>query len=255
MSVPALPRPPRVDIPGAVWYGGQLQPFLASLALQHGPIFSFVPEGGPHAGSAVVYMIGPEANRFVLLTHREHFSHDLGWTPVIGDMLGHGLLNMDPPEHTRHRSLMNPGFTAAFMASYLPLMQRVIAERTRDWAERGSVDLLAEAREITFDVAAAALVGFETGSQVDWLRERFYALLHGPDAENLDWDAFIQSQYRVGEELRRMLLELIDARRRAAPGEQPGDVLGLLGRARDEDGNAQSHEQLLAHVDILLVAR
>ena len=36
MSVPAVPRPPYVDIPGAVWYGGQLQPFLASLALQAG---------------------------------------------------------------------------------------------------------------------------------------------------------------------------------------------------------------------------
>ena len=81
-------------------------------------------------------MVGPEANRFVLLSGREHFSHDLGWTPVIGETFGHGLLNMDPPEHTRHRALMNPAFTATFMAAYLPMMQRVIADRTAAWARQ-----------------------------------------------------------------------------------------------------------------------
>jgi retinoid hydroxylase len=247
-------RPPRVEIPADAWYGGQLSSFVARLAVEHGPIFTFVPEAGPHASQGVVYMVGPEANRFVLLTHREHFSHDLGWTPVIGDTLGHGLLNMDPPEHTRHRALMNPAFTAAFMDRYLPLMQRVIAQRTRHWLTEDSVDVLSEAREITFDVAAAALVGFETGAQVDWLRERFYALLHMPDVEEDQWELVIQRQLQIRDELQRMLLELIDARRRAAPTEQPGDVLGMLVRARDEHGQPLTDEQLLAHVNILLVA-
>ena len=254
MRPPSTMRPPRVEIPGDVWYGGQLSPFLAGLALAHGPIFTFVPEAGPHTHQEVVYLVGPEANRFVLLTHREHFSHDLGWTPVIGDTLGRGLLNMDPPEHTRHRALMNPAFTAAFMDRYLPLMQRVIAERTRHWLTSDSVDLLSEAREITFDVAAAALVGFDTGAQVDWLRERFYALLHLPDTEEDEWEIIVQRQLQIRDELQRMLLALIDARRRAAPSEQPGDVLGMLVRARDEQGQPLTDEQLLAHVNILLVA-
>ena len=107
---------------------------MARLAVEHGPIFSFVPQAGPFAGRQVVYLIGPEANRFVLLSGRRHFSHDQGWTPVVGESLGHGLLNMDPPEHTRHRALMNPAFTASFMAGYLPLMQRVISQRTAGWA-------------------------------------------------------------------------------------------------------------------------
>jgi cytochrome P450 len=123
-------RPEVVEIPDDVWASDRFSPFLAALAERHGPIFAFVPTGGPHRGETVVYMVGPEANRFVFLSGREHFSHDLGWTPVIGDTLGHGLLNMDPPEHTRHRALMNPAFTASFMAAYLPLMQRIVAERT-----------------------------------------------------------------------------------------------------------------------------
>jgi cytochrome P450 len=158
---------------------------------------------------------------------------------------------MDPPEHTRHRALMNPAFTAGFMAAYLPLMQRIIAERTASWVERDEIDLMVEAREITFDVAAAALVGFRTGPQVDWLRERFYMLLRGPVADDdEDWDSFFDRQLKVRDELRAKLLELIEERR-SAPN---SDVLGMLVSARDEQGNSLSAEQLLAHVNILLVA-
>ncbi|HEY3062661.1 MAG TPA: cytochrome P450 [Chloroflexota bacterium] len=249
-------QPETVHIPDDVWASDQLSPFLANLAAEHGPIFTFVPAGGPHRGQPVVYMVGPEANRFVFLSGREHFSHDLGWTPVVGETLGHGLLNMDPPEHTRHRALMNPAFTTAFMAAYLPLMQRVIAERTAEWAEGSTIDLMTEAREITFDVAAAALVGFRTGPQVDWLRERFYTLLRGgPVSEREDWQTFVERQLEVRDELQAKLLELIASRREATGDEQRAqDVLGMLVSARDDDGRSLRDEQLLAHVNILLVA-
>jgi cytochrome P450 len=132
--------------------------------LENGPFLPSSPIGSNAASPSSIF--GPEANRFVFLTGREHFSHDLGWTPVVGETLGHGLLNMDPPEHTRHRALMNPAFTTTFMAAYLPLMQRVIAERTADWVDSDDIDLMTEAREITFD-APGGTVGFRTGPQVD----------------------------------------------------------------------------------------
>src|SRR6266511_4905319 len=81
MAIEPRSRPERVDIPDYIWSSDQLSPYLAGLAEQHGPIFAFVPAGGPHTGKTVVYMVGQEANRFVFLTGREHFSHDLGWTP------------------------------------------------------------------------------------------------------------------------------------------------------------------------------
>jgi cytochrome P450 len=244
-----------VDIPETIWnHGDQFGTFIARLAAEHGPIVTYVPRVGPLAGREVVYLIGPEANRLVLLSQRECFSHNQGWSPVIGETLGHGLLNMDPPEHTRHRALMNPAFTAAFMASYLPLMHRVIGERTRNWAQRDELDVLAEAREITFDIAAAALVGFETGPDVDWLRDRFYALLHSHNYREEEWQQVVQYQMTVRDELRSRLLELIASRRQTTAGESSPDVLGMLVAARDEQGQALSDEQLLAHVNILLVA-
>ncbi len=255
MTASFATRPPRVDIPPDVWHGsGQLAPYIARIAVEHGPIFTFAPEMGPLAGRDVVYMVGPEANRCVLSTHRDCVSHEVGWTPVMGETLGRGLLNMDPPEHTRHRDMMNPAFTAQFMARYLPLMRRTIETRTADWTERGEVDLLAEAREITFDVAAEALVGFHTGPEVDFLRQSFSTLFNSRVEEDETWEQASQRLLGVRAALQTKLLELITERRQDASSERTDDVLGLMVRAHDGQGQSLTDEQLLAHVNILLVA-
>jgi cytochrome P450 len=249
-----MPLPPLVTFPESIWRDTVGIPsYLAGLAERHGPIVRREIDGGPNKGVQAIYMVGPEANRFVLHTHRHHFSHDQGWTPVIGETLGRGLLNMDPPEWNQHRQMMNPAFTAAYMAAYLPLMSRVVAERTRDWPERGRIDLFHEARDITFDVAAAALVGFERGARVDELRELFYALFHSRDVERESWEEFQVRRRAIRDKLVGTLLRLIHERRAAGPKEHD-DVLGMMVAARDEDGKALSDAQLLAHVNILLVA-
>jgi cytochrome P450 len=150
--------------------------------------------------------------------------------------------------------MWNPAFTSAYMETYLPVIQRVIAERTRRWPERDAVDVYAEAREITFDAAAAALAGFRPGAEVDQLRERFYTLLHGFDDSAGDWEEFMQRVQRTRAELGALLLNLIAERRRMPEQQQPRDVVGMIVRARDEQGQALSDEQLLGHINILLVA-
>ncbi len=245
---------PIVRFTGDDIMSGRFADLEAQMALQHGPIYKWVIDSGPDAGE-YIFMVGPEANRFVLHTGRENFSHNLGWTPIIGDMLGRGLLNMDDPEHARHRKMWNPAFTNACMESYIPVIQRVVDARTRAWPDQQSIDVYAEAREITFDAAAAALAGLEPGPQVDRLRELFYTLLHGFDpAVDASWEDFFGRAMRAREELAMLLLALIAERRSLPDAEQPRDVVGMIVRARDEEGRALSDQQLLAHVNILLVA-
>lgn len=88
---------PAVELPRRAAADGSLPLFLAQAALAHGPIFRALIPAGRDAGREVVFMAGPAANRFVLHTHREHFSHDQGWTPVLGAAVGQGLLNEDQP--------------------------------------------------------------------------------------------------------------------------------------------------------------
>ena len=224
-----------------------LPAWLAAQAERCGPIFRVT---YPWSGVAPVYLVGPEANRFVLHTGRAHFSHERGWTPIIGEMLGKGVLNMDGAEHDRDRKRMNPGFTIAYMARYLPIMTRVIAERTADWARRGAVDIFAEMRRITFDIAAEALIGLRTGAEVDRMRELFMTLIYQEESAGLTREEQIARFLAAREELQRTL-SLRIAERRERPTE---DILGLLVAGRDEHGAPLSDASLLGHVNILLVA-
>ncbi|MEO8288714.1 MAG: cytochrome P450 [Chloroflexota bacterium] len=238
----------------AYWDGG-LPSVMARLAVEHGPIFRWVSSAGEDMGQMRVTMIGPEANRFVMNTHRQHFSHDMGWSPFVGEVFGRGLLNMDDPEHAVHRKMWNPAFAASYMDAYLPVMQRVIEERTSSWVERGEVDLYSESRQITFDIAAAALAGFETGPQMDELRRLFAVLLHGFDDDaGISFEEMMGQFYSARDRVVMMLLPMIHARRSAPPEERPHDVLSLIVHARDDNGHALSDEQVLGHLSILLVA-
>jgi cytochrome P450 len=156
---------------------------------------------------------------------------------------------MDGAEHDQHRRMMNPAFAISYMDRYLPLMNRIIRERTAAWLAAGEVDVFEEARTITFDIAAEALVGLKTGPEVDRFREIFFSLitLGSVAADENDYAARLE---RLQRELYGMLLPKIRQRR-----QQPtDDVLGMLVRARDDQGQALSDEQLIAHTNILLVA-
>ncbi|HET9492965.1 MAG TPA: cytochrome P450, partial [Chloroflexia bacterium] len=250
-----LAEMPFVDVrpfDSAYWHGG-LGSIMAGAAVEHGPVFRWEATDPYEQGQTRVSMVGPEANRFVMHTHRHAFSHDLGWSPFISDTFGKGLLNMDDPEHAVHRKMWNPAFAGAVMGAYLPVMQRVIEERTAEWLTRGEVDLYAEARTITFDIAAAALAGFEPSPQVDYMRRLFQGLLMGPSGAQ-DEEAFMASFTSTRNELVGRLLMMIAARRAAPPEERPRDVLGLIVHARDDRGQPLSDEQVLGHLAILLVA-
>lgn len=238
-------------------FSGQMPARLAAQAEALGPLFRqklmMSDDGG--AGGQLVYLVGAEANKLVFNTRRDAFSHDEGWTPIIGDLMGSGLLNQDGAVWARSRKMWNPAFTTAYMETYLPLMQRVIAEHTVRWAARGEVDLFQEAREITFHVAATALAGIDRPDEVARLQQLFYLLLprQGGFADQAAYDAYEREALAAKDELDTMLLALIAARR-AASDKPPRDVLSMILRARDDEGRSLTDDEVLGHLYILLVA-
>jgi len=249
-TVKGFDQIPEIAMPEDFWQ--DMPSYLARMATEYGAVFKRETPPGlrPLYGDWMVFMVGPEANRFVLQSHRHAFSHERGWTPILSGMFEQGLLNTDGPPHDRDRKMMNPAFAVAYMNAYLPIMNRVIAARTRDWAARGTVDLYEETRKITFDVAAAALVGLQTGAEVDRLRELFYQLLYADFTAMTSQEEFFTHLSRVRGELDGLLLRLIAARR----ADPTDDILGLLVQARDDDDRPFSDTQLLGQLHILLVA-
>src|SRR5262249_33684378 len=120
-----------------------LAPLLAQAYQQHGPIFR-----ATYLEREIVFLVGPEANRFVLVNNSQKFSNFVGWSNIFLTVkrLGKNLLSMDGEEHAHHRKIMNPAFTISYMDRYLPLMNRIIRQQTQSWLEAGEVNLYEEAR-------------------------------------------------------------------------------------------------------------
>lgn len=253
MSI-SLSKAPWLSLTSEEMWSSQGPTLLARQAEKHGPVLRWRIPYGQGAEEEKAILVGPEANRLVLHIHRDYFSHERGWTPAIGHLMGKGLLNMDPPEHTWHRKQWNPAFTQAYMERYLPLMQRVIAEHIAHWGEQDKIDLYHEARAITFHVAAAALAGIERGPEVERLQKLFYALIAEGATTPQSIDERLPRALKARDELSTLLLDLIAERRHRPAEARPNNMLGLILEARDEDGSAMSDEQLLGHLNILFVA-
>lgn len=219
-------------------------PQLVEAYREHGPIFRTI----FRAGFQPVTMIGPEANKFLMLSHRNHFSNAKGWS--FGSFFGNGLLNIDDPEWTRARKILNPAFTMTYLARYIPLVEHIIAARSRKWPECVEIDLFEEAKIITFDVVAETVAGYPSGPEVDHLRALFDMRLHAFASFQETWAQFRKRMQPVEVELNAILHAQI-ARKRKAPTD---DILSLLVQTRDENGAPMTTAQILGHLKILLVA-
>src|SRR6187200_1022919 len=72
---------------------------------RHGPVFSLRIFHARH-----VFMLGPEANHFVLVSHADHFRWRDGAFGDLIPLLGDGLLTIDGDFHRRSRRIMLPAF-------------------------------------------------------------------------------------------------------------------------------------------------
>ena len=203
--------------------------YLALLHDVHGPVVK-----ARLGQSTILFLLGPEANRFILQTERRSFSHNLGWSWAFGRTSGpRNLLTMDGEEHRRHREILHPAFAARRIERYVPRIARVIDRRLVTWTSRRTVDVYEEARVIALDLVAEVLIGLLPGHESALCRAVY---LHG-------------AQHRASD-LRDLLQRKI-VERRSAP---TGDALCLAAQARDDAGQAWGMDQILAHADTLLIA-
>ena len=63
----------------------------------------------------------------------------------VGPVLQNWAVFMDPPDHTRMRKLLNPGFTSAALAEFRPKVETLVEEMIDRLVEKG-----AEGAEIDF---------------------------------------------------------------------------------------------------------
>ncbi|HIK40674.1 cytochrome P450 [Thermoleptolyngbya sp. M55_K2018_002] len=216
-------------------------------------------------GKPTIFMRGVEANQFVLSNENTYFSVD--WPPSTKALLGKLSLALQTGhEHQSRRKLLAQAFMPRALSGYISTMEAITQRYTQRWQQQGQLTWYPELRNYTLDIACKLLVGLDKGSQTrlghvfeTWCQGLFSIPL------NVPWTAFGKAK-----RARRLLLEEMeqivrDRQQRLSEslnssdgpesdGSEASDALDLLIRARDEDGQGLSLEELKDQVLLLLFA-
>ena len=219
-----------------------------------GPVFSI---RVLHA--AVVFLLGPEANHYVTVSHAHNFKWRTGGFGDLVPFLGDGLLTTDGEYHRRSRKIMLPAFHREHLAAATATMVQEAEQAVERFSPGTTVDLYPWTRRLALRVAMKALFGldpdrgrrdadmaeeFERGLAY-YGRDYFLQVVRGPRSP---WSQMVEARRRLD----RVLFDEI-ARRRSR-GEEGGDILSMLLAARDEDGWRFTDEQLRDQLMTLLFA-
>ena len=206
-----------------------------------------------------VFMIGPEANHYITVSHTDNFSYREGHMGDLTALLGDGLLTTDGEFHRRSRRIMVPAFHHETIAAALATMNTEIERALDGWHDGARIDIYYWTRRLALRIAMRALFGFDpnaAGARIDvarsfeqglgfWARDYWLQVMRGPRTP------FAQMQ-RARRALDGVIYEEIARRRRS--GERGQDLLSLLIDATDDDGEGLDDRQIRDEVMTLLFA-
>ena len=222
---------------------------------RYGPVFSVRLLHGK-----VVFMVGPEANHYVLVSHRENFHWREGSFGDLIPLLGDGLLTIDGPYHDRQRRVMLPAFHREQLDAAVTAMEHEALPAIEALREGEIVDVYHWMRDLAMRIAMRALLGLDPddgghGREAAFHFERalsFYGtefhlrILRGP-----------RTPFRKLTDSRAALDRIVYAEiteRRRNPDSNRRDILSLLLDARDENGSGLDDEEIRDQVMTLMFA-
>jgi cytochrome P450 len=102
-----------------------------------------------------------------VLTDTERFS-SAGYATIMGPVLGRTILEMDPPEHQRHRALVARAFRARMLEQWSDsIIAGCVAELIDAFAADGQADLV---RQLTFPFPVRVIARVLGLPEADWPR-------------------------------------------------------------------------------------
>ncbi|WP_405898575.1 cytochrome P450 [Streptomyces sp. NBC_00727] len=186
-------------------------------------------------------------------TYLHRFTHEeFGRTPPPPEhepfetLNGQGLLDLEPPDHTRIRRLVSKAFTPRTVEQLVPTVQRLAAGLVDDFVEQGGGDLLSAVAEPLPVAVIAEMLGIPESDRAP-LRP-WSAAICGMFELNPSEDT-ARAAVRASLEFSAYLRELI-AERRANPGP---DLISALVAAHDE-GERLTEQEMVSTCVLLLNA-
>ena len=180
-------------------------------------------------------------------------------SPVLGR---NSVLVLDGPQHLRQRKLLLPPFQGSAVTSFREVIREVAEAEVGRWRPGQALVLRERMRALTFEVICRAVFGVTEPERVERLRAALLPILDTgasffiPEPLRRDlgplspWGR-LQRRLAVADAL---LYEEIARRRDAEDLDERTDVLSLLLRARDENGEPMTDPELRDELMTMLMA-
>ena len=169
--------------------------------------------------------------------------------PQLSEQLkfrGKSMLNQDPPDHTRLRSLVNKAFTPTMVNQMRSHIESIADDLIGQVEKRREMDLVAEFAFILPVTVIAEMLGVPPKDRdqfKEWSHHLTAALEPSPDIPRL------MKAAGASQHLMAYLRPLIEERRK----DPQADLISALVQA-EEEGNKLSPEELVSNLILLLVA-
>lgn len=204
-------------------------------------------------GHREITMLGPEANQFILSTHRDHFEWGGGYELFLDPKLfADNLFLQDGPLHDHHRQIILPAFHGRALRGYFDVMHSLARAYAERWAKTGTILAYSELRKLTFEIAARLLLGADTNEQVSRLSHLFDTLARGTQAFpawDFPWTRHGRARM-AAQTLRAYFQDRLDQRRTTPRS----DTLGMLLTAVDELGNSLTDNEIVSQIMMIVLA-
>jgi len=233
-------------------------PLMESCRDRYGPIFSI------NMGSATVVMISdPCLAKGVITGDPETFrageTNGL-FRPVVGS---HSILLLDGAEHMRHRKIMLPAFGGGHAQRFGDQVREIAEERIAGWQPGQRLKLRDEMEAISFESIMRVVFNDAAEGRHDRLRELIPEMMDRCDSPYtlIPWFrkslAGLSPYARLMKVVRQVdeaLYEAIDERRADPLLQLRDDVLSLLLRAQQEDGEGLGDRAIRDELLTLIMA-
>lgn len=167
---------------------------------------------------------------------------------VLREVVENWLVFLDPPRHTRVRSLVGPALGAAPVDALRPRIRRLARGLVEPLATRSTVDVVADFAAPFPLLVVSGVLGVPERRQA-WFRERALDLQRAGGARVDREAAGLARAERAAAELGAYFRRELELRR--GPGNDRGDLLSALVRAADERSSLSPEEQAATCIHLL----
>ncbi len=187
----------------------------------------------------------------VLVEQADKFYKAPIYRELLSYFLGNGLLTSDGDFWRRQRKLAQPSFHTRRIQAYADVMVAYTQRLLAGWQPGATRDVNADMMQLTLSVVAKTLFDADiekdagrVGAALTDILEVTTKRIQSPIQVIPDWIPTSGNRRRKAavQDLDRIVLGMINERR--ASGEDRGDLLSMLMRARDDAGHGMTDQQL-----------